>query len=201
MAPHLLPIPLTRNTVHLCIDMQNLFTPEGPWPTPWMPKVLPIVSELAGRFPERTVFTRFITPERPEEMPGMWQRYYARWRNTTRESVDPEMLKLVTPLETLSPPATIINKTRYSAFAESQLHAHLMQRGTDGLVITGSETDVCVLATVMGAVDFGYRVVLVRDAVCSSSDEGHEAMLSLFHRRYTEQVETADAEDILSRWN
>jgi nicotinamidase-related amidase len=76
-----------------------------------------------------------------------------------------------------------------------------MERGTDGLIITGSETDVCVLATVMGAVDFGYRVILVRDAVCSSSDEGHEAMLDIFHRRYTEQIETADAEDILSRWN
>jgi nicotinamidase-related amidase len=201
MAPYLLSIPLTRNTVHLCIDMQRLFAPEGPWPTPWMPKVLPVISELAGRFPERTVFTRFITPERPEEMPGMWQRYYSRWRNTTRDYLDHEMLKLVTPLDTLSPPGTVIDKTRYSAFAEPHLHAHLMERGTDGLIITGSETDVCVLATVMGAVDFGYRVIVVRDAVCSSSDDGHEAMLDLFHRRYTEQIETADAEDILSNWN
>jgi nicotinamidase-related amidase len=181
--------------------MQKLFAPGGPWPTPWMPKVLPVISELAGRFPKRTVFTRFITPERPEEMPGMWQRYYARWRNTTRECLDPEMLKLVAPLESLSPPATVIDKTRYSAFAGTQLHAHLIQRGTDALVITGSETDVCVLATVMGAVDIGYRVILVRDAVCSSSDEGHEAMLTLLHRRYTEQIETADAEDILSNWS
>jgi nicotinamidase-related amidase len=131
----------------------------------------------------------------------MWQRYYARWRNTTRECLDQEMLRLVAPLDTLSPPGTVIDKTRYSAFAEPHLHAHLMERRTDGLIITGSETDVCVLATVMGAVDFGYRVILVRDAVCSSSDAGHEAMLDLFHRRYTEQIETADAEDILRSWN
>jgi nicotinamidase-related amidase len=49
----------------------------------------------------------------------------------------------------------------------------------DGLIVTGSETDVCVLSTVMSAVDLGYRVILVRDAVCSSSDAGHEALLSL----------------------
>ena len=39
---------------------------------------------------------------------------------------------------------------------------------------SGSETDVCVLATVLDAVDIGYRVIVVRDAICSSSDEGHD---------------------------
>jgi nicotinamidase-related amidase len=32
------------------------------------------------------------------------------------------------------------------------------------LTVTGSETDVCVLATVLDAVDLGYRVIVVRDA-------------------------------------
>jgi nicotinamidase-related amidase len=57
-----------------------------------------------------------------------------------------------------------------------------------------------VLATVLGAVDLGYRVILVRDAICSSSDAGHDALLEVYHRRYTEQIETADAESILRRW-
>jgi nicotinamidase-related amidase len=39
--------------------------------------------------------------------------------------------------------------------------------------VTGSETDVCESATIMSAVDHGFRVILVRDGVCSSSDEGH----------------------------
>ena len=201
MAAGLLPEPLTSRTVHLCIDMQNLFAPGGPWPTPWMERVLPIVVEIAARFPERTVFTRFITPKRPEDMPGTWQRYYARWRETTRERIDPALLELLPALAKLAPPAAVIDKTRYSAFAEPFLLAHLRERDADGLIVAGSETDVCVLATVMGAVDLGYRVVLVRDAVCSSSDEGHDALLSLYHRRYSEQIETADAEEVLSRWN
>jgi len=76
----------------------------------------------------------------------------------------------------------------------------LRDRQADGLVITGSETDVCVLATVLGAVDLGYRVIVVRDAICSSSDDGHDALLSVYHRRYGEQIETANAEEILRRW-
>jgi nicotinamidase-related amidase len=201
MADTLLPIPLTERTVHLCIDMQRVFAPGGPWATPWMERVLPVVAEIAGRFPERTVFTRFITPERPEGVPGMWQQYYRRWRETTRDRIDHALLELVPPLARLTPPATIIDKTRYSAFAEPQLLQHLRQRGADGLIVTGSETDVCVLATVLGAVDLGYRVIVVRDAICSSSDQGHDALISVYHRRYSLQIETADAETVLRRWD
>ncbi len=193
--------PLTDRTVHLCIDMQRIFTAEGPWPTPWMDRVLPVVAELAGRHPQRTVFTRFITPARPDEMPGTWQIYYQRWRNATRAELDPRLLELVPPLAALAPPAAVIDKTRYSGFIGSELQAHLVARSADGLIVTGSETDVCVLATVLNAVDLGWRVILVRDAVCSSSDEGHDALLEVYHRRYGQQIETADAEDILRQWS
>jgi nicotinamidase-related amidase len=45
-------------------------------------------------------------------------------------------------------------------------------------VITGAETDVCVLSTVLNAVDLGFRVVIVEDALCSSSDVGHDALMT-----------------------
>lgn len=200
MSDHLLPFPLTERSVHLCIDMQRIFSAEGPWPTPWMERVLPVVVTLATRHPERTVFTRFIPPERPEQMPGMWQAYYQRWRMATREFLDAGLLELMPPLSALCPPATIINKTRYSGFAEPQLIAHLQERQADALIVSGSETDVCVLATVLAGVDLGYRVIVARDALCSSSDEGHDMLMRLYQTRFTEQIETADAETILSQW-
>jgi nicotinamidase-related amidase len=200
MSDHLLPLPLSNRSVHLCVDMQRIFSAEGPWPTPWMQRVLPVVTALAERHPERTVFTRFIPPERPEQMPGMWQRYYTRWRIATGECLDPELLELMAPLSALCPPAAVIDKTRYSGFAEPNLLAHLRERDADALIISGSETDVCVLATVLDAVDLGYRVVVVRDAVCSSSDEGHDMLLRLYHTRFTEQIETADTATLLSCW-
>ena len=133
-------------------------------------------------------------------MPGMWQRYYRRWRVATRECLDLQLLELMPPLAALCPPATVIDKTRYSAFAGPKLVAHLRERA-DALIVSGSETDVCVLATVLDAVDMGYRVIVVRDAVCSSSDEGHDMLMRLYHTRYTEQIEMADAEAILARWD
>ena len=61
-----------RDAAHLCIDMQNIFARGGVWETPWMERVLPVISDLCARYRERTVFTRFITPERPQDRRGQW---------------------------------------------------------------------------------------------------------------------------------
>jgi nicotinamidase-related amidase len=106
------------------------------------------------------------------------------------------LLELMPPLAALCP----VDKTRYSGFAEPQLSGHLRQRRADALMVSGSETDVFVLATVLDAVDRGYRVIVACDAVCSSSDEGHDMLMRLYHTRFTEQIETADVETILSQW-
>ena len=58
----------------------------------------------------------------------------------------------------------------------SGVFAHLQARDADGLVITGSEKDAVSWVRCFAAVDIGYRVVIVRDAICSSSDKGHEAL-------------------------
>jgi nicotinamidase-related amidase len=60
--------------------------------------------------------------------------------------------------------------------------------------------DVCVLAAVMDAVDAGYRVVLAADALCSVSDESHDAMLRHFGSRFSQQIEVASTEEILADW-
>lgn len=123
-----------------------------------------------------------------------------RWSVATRERLDLQLLELMPPLGALCPPATLIDKTRYSAFAEPRLIEHLRRREADAVIVSGSETDVCVLACVLDAVDIGYRVIVARGAICSSSDEGHDMLMRLYHTRYTEQIETADAATILARW-
>ena len=192
--------PLGPRTFHVCIDMQRLFSSEGPWATPWMEGVLPNVAHLAERVADRTVFTRFIPPEHPDELPGMWRRYYRRWREVTLASLDPGLLEIVPALARLAPPATVIDKSFYSAFSRSALAQFLREHAVDTLVFSGAETDVCVLATVLGAVDRGYRVVLATDALCSSSDLGHDALLTLYRTRFREQIETASVDEVLEGW-
>src|SRR5262249_26543969 len=131
---------------------------------------------------------------------GAWRRYFRRWSEMTLDRIDLQLVELVPSLARLVPPAAVVDKPVYSPFFGRRLLHLLTARHADTVVITGAETDVCVLATVLGAVDLGYRVVLVTDAPCSSADETHDALLTLYERRFSEQIETADAETVLSAW-
>ncbi len=189
-----------QSAVHLCIDMQRLFTTEGPWPTPWLDKVLPQVVRLVERSPGRTIFTRFMPPHVSERPPGRWGAYYDKWSDVRRGVVDERLVELVPALARYAPPAGVFDKSVYSAFADGRLHAKLSRDGVETIILTGSETDVCVLSSALAAVDLGYHVVVARDAVCSSSDEAHDALIRLYEARYGVQIALADVDDILQAW-
>lgn len=187
-------------TLHLCIDMQRMFADDTEWKTPWMNRVAPVVRRLVAHRPDSTIFTRFIPPKRPENAPGAWRSYFTRWREFTLERLPPEMLDIVPELADFAPPALVIDKPRYSPFKESRLLEVLRERGTETLIISGAETDVCVLAAVVDAIDLGFRVAVARDALCSSSDDTHDALLKLYGDRYAQQIVLAETDDILLAW-
>lgn len=188
------------SAVHLCVDMQRLFAEQTAWRTPWIRRVLPEVVRLCEHGPERTCFTRFIPAARPGEGVGTWRGYYERWSSMTLEALEPGLVDLVPELALFTPPALVFDKRVYSPWLSGDLHGLLRKRGADTLVVSGGETDVCVLATVLGAVDLGYRVIIAVDALCSSSNETHDATVSLYHDRYGQQIETAACDEILDGW-
>lgn len=189
-----------ESTVHVCVDMQRLFGPGSPWMVPWMERVLPVIARFVDHNPARTVFTRFIPAARWSEAPGLWKRYYHRWQDLTLERLDPQMLELAPPLSDFVPPAMVVDKRTYSPWTEGKFE-HLLRNGRiDTVIVTGGETDICVLATVLGAIDRGYRVVLVADAVCSSDDSTHDALMTLYSQRFTAQLEIAASEEVLDMW-
>jgi len=190
---------MTSDWVHLCIDMQRMFAEDTPWHVPWMREVSAPIEELSGRYPEKTIFTRFVTPVRPEMMEGMWQVYYEKWRMMTREHLDPGLIDLIPSLKTLVPPARIFDKMTYSPWVSGELHEMLSKQGIGTAVMTGGETDVCVLSAALGAVDLGYRVVVLKDAVCSGADDTHDASLELLGDRFSVQLDLPTTEEFLHR--
>ena len=185
--------------IHLCIDMQRMFAEDTPWHVPWMKEVSPQIQEIAQRHPQRTVFTRFVPPKRAEDMHGMWRSYYKKWDTMTIDRLGPDLVDLVPSLKALVPPARIFDKMTYSPWTTGELHRVLAGEGVETLAISGGETDVCVLAAVLGAIDLGYRVILLKDAVCSGADDTHDASLELLGDRFSVQLEIASTEDFLSR--
>jgi nicotinamidase-related amidase len=193
--------PLGGEALHLCVDMQGLFAAGGPWAVPWLEAILPAICELAGRHAERTIFTRFVPVRDPAEAVGMWRNYYRKWQDVTLAQLEQqELVDLVPALRGFAPPAMVVDKTVYSPWTEGKLDALLRSSSTTTLVITGGETDVCVLATVLGAMDRGFRVVLVEDAICSSADETHDALMTLYRSRFSEQIELASISQVIEAW-
>ena len=182
---------------HLCVDMQRMFAEDTPWHVPWMARISPQIEELAGRHPSRTIFTRFLPPERADDMPGKWRDYYQKWWMMTGEHLPRGFIDLAPSLASLVPPARHFDKRTYSPWIDGRLHPILQSERVDTLVITGGETDVCVLATTLGAIDLGYRVIVLNDAVCSGADDTHDASLELLHDRFSVQLELMDTEEFL----
>lgn len=192
--------PLGAGALHVCVDMQRIFGPGYPWAMPWMERVTPAIEQLCEQHAERTLFTRFIPAARPGEGRGTWRRYYQRWADITFENLEADAVRLVPALERFAPPAKILDKHVYSPWTEGGLDALLSGSDIDTLVITGGETDVCVLASALGGIDRGYRVVLVGDALCSFIDETHDALMALYLTRFTEQLEVTTVDEVLESW-
>lgn len=65
-----------------------------------------------------------------------------------------------------------MDKTRYSAFAGTNLEIQLRARGIEELHLVGVCTDICVLHTAVDAYNKGFKIVVHQNAVASFDQEG-----------------------------
>ncbi len=192
--------PLDGRTYHLCIDMQRIFLEPGPWYTAAGLAILPPIRRLLEHAPEAALFTRFITAETPETAPGAWQRYYRHWHEVTRAEAGREILGLHPELAPYAGPDKVFDKPTHDAFDGPEFARRIESLAPSALILSGVETDVCVLATAMSAVDLGYRTVVAVDAVASSVAESHAACLEHVFPRFDQQIELASVGEILAAW-
>lgn len=78
----------------------------------------------------------------------------------------------------------VIDKHGYDAFHGTPLDAALRRRGIDHLVVTGVMTDICVLATISGGMNLGYKMTVVRDGVATLWPPVQAACLDIIERAY-----------------
>ncbi|EIT84948.1 PncA [Fictibacillus macauensis ZFHKF-1] len=73
-----------------------------------------------------------------------------------------------------------MDKTRYSAFAGTNLELKLRERGITELHLVGVCTDICVLHTAVDAYNKGFTIVVHEQAVASFNQAGHDWALTHF---------------------
>ncbi len=74
----------------------------------------------------------------------------------------------------------MFNKTRYSAFAGTDLDLRLRERNVKKLYLTGVCTDICVLHTAVDAYNLNYQLVIPKNAVATFTPTGQQWALNHF---------------------
>jgi nicotinamidase-related amidase len=73
-------------------------------------------------------------------------------------------------------------KPKFSAFFKTELDHWLKKRGVTLCVVTGIATHFCVLTTLMDALCFDFKAVLLEDCTTAFSQEIHEHTLGLYRK-------------------
>jgi maleamate amidohydrolase len=90
------------------------------------------------------------------------------------------------------PTETIISKKYASAFFGTPLASLLTAAGVDTLIMTGCSTSGCVRASVVDAVQCGFRAMVVRECVGDRHADPHEANLFDIDSKYGDVVSKAE---------
>ena len=83
-----------------------------------------------------------------------------------------------------APGELVVRKTVPSAFFGTNLSPWLAQRGVQTLLVAGAVTSGCVRASVVDAMSWGFRPLVVTDCVGDRALEPHEANLFDMQQKY-----------------
>jgi nicotinamidase-related amidase len=84
----------------------------------------------------------------------------------------------------------VLNKLFASAFFGTALSSLLAAAGCDSVIVTGASTSGCVRATVVDAIQHGYRPLVPREAVGDRNSAAHQANLYDIDAKYGDVVST-----------
>jgi len=155
----------------LVLDMQEYFlSPDSHAFVPSAPAILPGILKLIEAFHranQPVIFTRHLNT--PEDA-GMMARW---WRDLlTREHPH---AGLAADLAAVA--GTVIEKSQYDAFYQTDLDARLRSAGVTDVVVTGVMTHLCCETTARSAFMHGYRVWFAADGTASYNPDFHLAAL------------------------
>lgn len=196
----------------IVVDMQRGFLdPGAAMEVPAARAIVPSVADLVRAFRDKrlpVVFSQFVYspavpllvgelhPEHRPAVPGGPTGF----GHPSSSCLDGDPSVEVVPDLTPSPGELTVRKHWYDAFAGTPLDGALRARGVRSLVVTGTMTDICVLATVVGAFNREYRVTVVEDGVATLWPEIQRATLDIVRRAYGRVVPAKVVIDEVAAW-
>jgi ureidoacrylate peracid hydrolase len=199
-------------TALLVVDMQRGFLdPGAAMEVPPARSIVPAVRDLLELFRRKglaVAFSQFVYsaavpllvgelhPEHRPAVPGRPAGFGHPSSSCLEGDPSVEVVAELAPL----PEELTVRKHWYDAFAGTPLDGALRARGVRSLVVTGTMTDICVLATVVGAFNREYRVSVAADGVATLWPEIQRATLDIVGRAFGRVVQSSEVLDTISGW-
>jgi nicotinamidase-related amidase len=204
--------PEPGRTALVVVDMQRGFLDPGEaMEVPPAREIVPVIQRLLDVFRAKrlpVVFTEFVYsqsvpvlvgslhPEHRPAPPGAPRGFGRPSSSCLEGTASAETVPDLAP----RPDEMVVRKRGYDAFSGTLLDGALRARSVTSLVVTGTMTDICVLATVTAALHRQYRVTLVEDGVATLWPEIQRAALDIIGRAYGRVVTAKEVIDQISGW-
>jgi nicotinamidase-related amidase len=176
-----------RRPALVVIDVNRGFTdPASPLVCD-LDDVVDAIGRLLGAFRERSLPIAFTTVAYDEASKQAAAAFIDKIPALlTLEAGSPwvEIDPRIAPL----PSEPVLNKLWASAFFGTPFASFLASHGCDSLVVTGASTSGCIRATVLDALQHGYRPVVPREAVGDRNADAHLANLYDIDTKYGDVV-------------
>ena len=210
-----------KHTALMIIDMQNgLASPEGytarhgKFSIAHQREILPRVEQLLKGAREmgicivhvQVVFDRnggssspawLYMSSRLRDLGAHWGHPMGNDRRTSEETLidgtwEAEIIPELAPL----PDEIVVKKHRNTAFVNTRMDQILKSNRIESLVVTGTSTAGCVLATCLDALWNDYYTVVVSDAIADGFPERHAAGVAILKEKF--DMPTAD--EVMGIW-
>lgn len=173
----------------LVIDMINDFV-TGKFENERAEEIIPNIKRLSGAARSSDIPLIFVCDnhEEGDSEFSVWDRHAV---------VGTEGSEMVPGLE-VSENDYKLEKSKYSAFFDTELDSLLDDLDVDKLVLTGVLTHICIQHTAADAFYRDYEVIVPEDAVEDVSDNLHENSIDFMKENYNAKVK--DCEELIESW-
>jgi len=199
-------------TALLVIDMQRAFLDPGEaMEVPAAREIVPQIQALLALFRGQglpVIFTEFtysenvpvlvgrLHPEHRRAAPGAPRGFGRPSSSCLLGDANVHVVRELTPRSD----ELVVTKHYYDGFSATPLDHALRARGVTHLVLTGTMTDICVLATVVGSMNREYRMTVVEDATATLSPEIQHAALDVIRRAYARVLTVKQVAAEMAGW-
>jgi len=175
-----------RRAAVIGIDLQNDFLENGALPCKRFSALIRPLQQFYEAVRARHIPILYICDNHRKEDPEL-----EIWEDHTIEGTwGAEIVRELWP----GPGDYVIKKRYFNGFIQTDLQKILDHLNVGTILFTGWRTHVCIAQTAIDAFQRGYRTMVVRDGVNSTTKEEHEFGLSLLQVNYgIEMVTCAEA--------